>query len=76
VRCVSDFEYLVRSQSTATWYRVKWRKGRWLCECADYLKKMRSCKHAHAVSFLLRLPEILSANPDCRIPNVPTVKES
>ena len=62
VRCVSDSEYLVRSQSTDTWYRVRRRKGRWLCECTDYLKKRKPCKHAHAVTFLLRLPEVLLAN--------------
>ncbi|MGI0016128.1 MAG: SWIM zinc finger family protein [Nitrososphaera sp.] len=32
------------------------------CECPDFLKRKAPCKHIHAVSFMLRLGDIASAN--------------
>jgi len=65
VRCVADSHYLVRSQNGSGWrgwYNVQQRNGRWVCECPDYLKREKTCKHAFAVAFLLSLPEILLVN--------------
>jgi len=62
VKRIADSKYLVRSQRMDAWYGVKLRNGRWLCECADYIKRRKTCKHAYAVIFLLRLPKILDAN--------------
>ncbi len=60
---VSENHFLVRSQSTdGVVHNVVWTDGRWMCDCADYLRRKKPCKHIFAVNFLLDLPRILLAN--------------
>jgi transposase-like protein len=59
----SDGIFLVRSQSNSSAYhRVEWRDSEWVCDCLDYLKRKKPCKHIYAVNFLLDLPKIVLAN--------------
>jgi len=62
VRHVTDSKYLVRSQHKDRWYNVEWRNGRWVCDCPDYVKRERICKHTFAIFFLFGLPQVLLAN--------------
>jgi transposase-like protein/predicted RNA-binding Zn-ribbon protein involved in translation (DUF1610 family) len=62
IRRVDSSTYLVKSQSGSGWYRVKWSKKKWICNCPDYRKREYECKHINAVTFLLRLPHILTMN--------------
>jgi hypothetical protein len=63
LRRVAESSYLVRSQNGNGWYKINWKRGKWICACPDYEKRNKSCKHIYAVIFLLRLPQILLANP-------------
>ena len=62
IRRVDKDTYLVRSSSLDRWYRVSWDGKSWSCECDDYQKRHKNCKHIYAIFFLSRLPLILMAN--------------
>ena len=70
VKRIIDSEYSVHSQQGNGRYKVEWKNSRWVCECPDYVKRRQPCKHIHAVIFLLRLPEVMSADIVERIPAV------
>lgn len=58
---VNDRLFLVKSQSSAATYHVKWVDGKMTCDCKD-AKEGQYCKHRTAVDFLKRLPEVILAN--------------
>ena len=62
IKRVSDRLFLVKSQSGTAHYRVRWRGGRWRCECDDYQKTRKPCKHCYSVQAFLDLPNVLLAN--------------
>ena len=41
--------YLVKSQSTGSYYNVRASKSKWTCECKDYANRKVWCKHIYAV---------------------------
>ena len=52
IKQVDPSNFLVRSQSDPNrWYQVKWQKYHWECECPDYLKHHKKCKHTHAIAY-------------------------
>lgn len=63
---INDISFYVKSQSSDATYMVKWADGKWSCNCKDaseHRSKSGSyCKHAQAVDFLKRLPEVILAN--------------
>ena len=61
---LSDKLFLVKSQSTDAFYRVEWVSGKWSCDCQDYIKRGKPCKHIYAVNFLLALPLIVLSNTE------------
>jgi len=42
--------------------RAKTARGEWQCDCQDYKRRGKPCKHIYAVMFLLALPNILLKN--------------
>ena len=62
IRRINSSTFLVKSQSGNGWYKVKWSGKKWVCNCPDYRKRKHNCKHINAVTFLLRLPHILTIN--------------
>jgi uncharacterized Zn finger protein len=62
VSVVDGSRYLVRSQKRNGAYTVECKNGEWTCECPDYDKRGKACKHVFAVAFLRTLPHILSIN--------------
>ena len=59
VQPVDQSRFMVCSQSDPEkYYRVEWRQKRWVCDCADYRKRNRKCKHIYAVNYYLKLREI------------------
>ena len=62
IKRVTDRLFLVKSQSGTSQYRVRWRRGRWRCECDDYRKTSKTCKHCYSVQAFLDLPNVLLAN--------------
>ncbi len=60
---ISDTVFAVKSQSSpGAFHRVEWKNGKWFCDCVDYAKRRKPCKHIYAVNFLLDLPRILLSN--------------
>ena len=60
---VDENRFIVRSQSAdGAYHNVEWIDGKWICDCPDYLKRKKPCKHIFAVNFLLDLPKIVLAN--------------
>jgi transposase-like protein len=59
---VNDRCFLVKSQSSDLHYAVKWIENKWVCDCPYYIEQKRSCKHIHAVNFVLKLPQIMMSN--------------
>lgn len=62
IQRLSDKLFLVKSQSTDAFHRVEWVSGKWSCDCQDYMKRGKPCKHIYAVNFLLALPLIVLSN--------------
>jgi len=59
VQPVNSSKFLVRSQSNPEkWYKVIWKQNHWCCDCADYAKHHKRCKHIYAVCYYLTLREI------------------
>lgn len=57
--------FLVKSQTANhSSYLVEWANDKWKCDCPDYVKRNKSCKHIFAVNFLLDLPSTISANAE------------
>jgi len=60
---VDENRFIVSSQSVdGAYHNVEWTNGKWICDCPDYLKRKKPCKHIFAVNFLLDLPRMLLAN--------------
>lgn len=47
----SSSGFLVRSQSTRSWYEVLWDGRRWSCQCRFNRKTHGTCKHIYAILF-------------------------
>jgi len=62
VRRLNQDTYLVRSSDVERFYRVSWNGKGWICECEDYKRRGKPCKHVYAVLFFNRLPSILMSN--------------
>ncbi len=60
--------FLVKSQSTDIRYKVEWVANKWSCNCPDYTKNAKPCKHVYAVIFLSKLPQIILANANNMAP--------
>lgn len=55
----SDKNYQVRSKkSSNSNYSVQWKNKEWKCNCPDYQKNNKKCKHIFAVIYYLRLDNI------------------
>lgn len=62
IKKLCESAYLVRSSNLECWYKVSWNGRDWCCECEDFVKHQRPCKHVYAILFLSRLPFILMSN--------------
>ena len=59
VRPISQSKFLVRSQSNSNkWYEVTWQRNRWCCNCEDYARRSKRCKHVHAVCYYIALQNL------------------
>ena len=65
---VSDNTFIVPSQNGNGEYTIT-KKNKWKCTCPDYEKRLRDCKHIHAVKFYLEF------NQKVRTENKGIVKE-
>jgi len=62
IQRISGTTYVVKSQGNDSSYKVEWTGDKWICNCHDYLKRHKPCKHIYAVNFLLDLPRIVLSN--------------
>ncbi|MEM2507395.1 MAG: DDE-type integrase/transposase/recombinase [Nitrososphaeria archaeon] len=62
IQRVTNTKFFVKSQKGDKDYIVEWKSGKWTCDCEDYAKRVKPCKHIFAVNFLLNLPTILLLN--------------
>jgi putative transposase len=59
VRQVDPSNFLVRSQTDPNvWYEVRWQRNRWVCNCRDFERSPKKCKHMYAVGYYLKLRDI------------------
>ena len=63
--CVKPTEdgkvFLVRSEHSGDiWYRVSWKDGKWACECKDFAKHGKKCKHIWCLLYWLALKRLRS----------------
>ena len=59
MRQLNPSNFLVRSQSNSkAWHKVEWERNRWICDCPDFAKQPKKCKHIYAVGYYLKLKEI------------------
>jgi hypothetical protein len=58
--------FLVKSQSSPLGYHIIRKddtsQAEWYCDCEDFEKRMKPCKHVYAVLFVLALPHMVSMN--------------
>jgi hypothetical protein len=65
IEMINNKIFAVKSQSKlGAFHRVEWKDGKWICDCADYAKRQKPCKHVYAVNFLLDLPRIVLSNSE------------
>ena len=51
--------FMVRSESKeGLEYRVEWKNGKWTCECEDFVKRRKKCKHVWCVIYWLALKRL------------------
>ena len=53
IRWIDKGLFSVQSQSGVGRYRVEWAGDKWICNCPDFTKKNRDCKHIIAVQYYL-----------------------
>ena len=53
IRWIDKGLFSVQSQSGVGRYRVEWAGDKWICNCPDYTKNNRDCKHIIAVQYYL-----------------------
>jgi transposase-like protein len=59
IKKIDHATYHVQSQSNPKIeYKVQWEKNHWACECIDYNKHKKNCKHVYAVKYFLTLEKI------------------
>lgn len=71
IQRVSDEVFIVKSQGGDRSYEVRWAVNSWVCNCPDYLRRSKPCKHIYAVNFLLNLPTMLLMNREAFDRNCP-----
>ena len=59
---LSDGIFSVNSESSSIQYKVVWVANKYTCNCADFVSRLKKCKHICAVEYFLLLPSIMSAN--------------
>jgi transposase-like protein len=65
IQRLDDGLFQVKSQcKDGVSYKVRWINDKWECECPDYLKRNKPCKHIFAVNFVLNLPSMILANSE------------
>jgi transposase-like protein len=58
---VNQSLFLVQSQSDQTkWYEVTWQRNHWVCNCKDFKKHNKKCKHVYALDYYLGVTELAS----------------
>lgn len=56
---INQSKFLVRSQSNANqWHEVTWLRNRWCCNCEDFTKREKRCKHIYAVCYHIALQNL------------------
>jgi len=75
---IDNTHYFVQSQSNnKKRYTVKWQRNHWECDCMDYQKNNKKCKHVHAVRYYLTLEKIrLDAEFLCEENRCPVCKQT
>jgi transposase-like protein len=59
---VDHTTFIIRSQTSSDkFYKVTWCRKKWICNCDDYLKHRKTCKHIYAVRYYLLLKNVTSA---------------
>lgn len=56
---IEEGKFIVRSGNRN--YRVTWSRDKWICECPDFEKRGKKCKHIYAVMYYLAIQDIKSA---------------
>lgn len=60
---VNQSLFLVHSQSDPTkWYEVAWQRNHWICNCKDFKKHNKKCKHVYALDYYLAVTELASSS--------------
>jgi len=59
---VNDTHFTVKSQSSNHAYKVVFEARKWSCNCPDFGRALKPCKHIYALQYYLNLPKIAQAN--------------
>ncbi len=62
IRKVNDSKYAVKPRVRGPEYTIKWRNGKWTCQCREFKKQGKACEHIYSILYLMRLPTILLLN--------------
>lgn len=73
----SDSKYIVTSaKSSNSKYTVRWDEKHWKCDCPDYRKNKKKCKHIFAVIYFLSIEKIKTSIGDNKENICPICKKS
>ena len=68
IKQIDESVFSVSSQSDPNKrYQVSWCRNRWLCNCPDYQKNRKRCKHIYAVNYYQALKQIACGVIDTEI---------
>ncbi len=62
IQRLDDSVFIVKSQSGSAQYFIRWEEGRWTCECQDFQGTGKSCKHVHAIRWVMAMPSVVVRN--------------
>ncbi|MEM3803083.1 MAG: IS6 family transposase, partial [Conexivisphaerales archaeon] len=68
---VSDSKYSVLSSSKTKTYNVVWNEDRWTCDCEDYRRTRKKCKHIYAVIYYQIVSKLVNSVDDIGEPQCP-----
>ena len=55
---IGESTFRVKSERSDTSYEVLWKDRRWICNCEDYNKRGKKCKHIFAVIYYLTIRQV------------------
>lgn len=68
IKQLSSSLFQVKSQKHDIFYEVAWCRNHWVCNCPDFSKSKKRCKHVYAVIYYQMMRDLVQASTNLQAP--------